>query len=152
MKFTFSLILILLGLNFQVKAEYNIVDNSSGLTFIEQGYRNVLNSLFLFVDNDKNKINIPYRDFSISLNPVLDNDNKIKGKDYYFTNYNFSIILGEKSYNLPFIILDASAIGSSILFNDINITIFSIESYTNPVSNNDSKKFKSDIYILNKKI
>ena len=72
--------------------------------------------------------------------------------DYYFLNYETFIQLDGIEYKLPFIISDVSAIGSSVLFNDSNMVIFSIESYVNPVSNNNLKKFKSDVYILNKKI
>lgn len=148
--------MLLLIINIQVKAEYNLVNNRDRPTFIEQGYRNVLNSSFLYVDNEKsnylskNTANIPYKIFLISLQPTLNNNNKIKGESYYFTNYEFFVSIKKNRYKLPFIISDVSAIGSSILFDDNNITIFSIESYVNPVSNNDSKKFKSDIYIFNK--
>jgi len=156
MKQKLPVVILLLLINFQVSAEYNLLNNNERPTFIEQGYRNVLNSSFLFVNSEKvdylnrNKVNIPFKDFLITFNPKLNNDNKVKGKEYYFTNYDFYLSINGKNYKLPFIISDVSAIGSSILYNDENLTIFSIESYINPVSNNDSKKFKSDIYFLNK--
>ena len=138
-------------------AEFNIENNVNQPTHIKLGYRNVLNSGFIYTDNDKNfqikknTVNIPYEDILISLKPLLRNDNKIKGNDYFFLNYEPFIQLGGRKYKFPFIVSDVSAIGSSVLFNDSNIVIFSIESYVNPVSNNNSKKFKSDVYILNKK-
>lgn len=138
-------------------AEFNIENNVNQPTHIKLGYRNVLNSGFIYTDNDKsfklkkNTVNVPYEDILILLKPLLKNDNKIKGKDYYFLNYEPFIQLGGREYKFPFIVSDVSAIGSSVLFNDSNIVIFSIESYVNPVSNNNSKKFKSDVYILNKK-
>lgn len=138
-------------------AEFNIENNSNQSAYIKLGYRNILNSYFIYVNNDKNvnlkknTVYIPYEDVSILLQPVRSNNNKIKGNDYYFFNYEALIKIENTTYKLPFIISDVSAIGASVLFNDNNISIFSIESYVNPVSNNNSKKFKSDIYILNKK-
>lgn len=138
-------------------AEFNIENNINQPTYIKQGYRNVLNSDFLYADNDeninlkKNTVNVPYEDILILLKPLLKNDNKIKGSNYYFLNYEYFIQLDGVEYKFPFINSDVSAIGSSVLFNDGNIVIFSIESYVNPVSNNNSKKFKSDVYVLNKK-
>lgn len=138
-------------------AEFNIENNINQPNYIKLGYRNVLNSGFIYTDNDKNfklkknTVNVPYENISILLKPLLRNDNRIKGNDYYFLNYEPFIQLDGIEYKLPFIISDVSAIGSSVLFNDSNMVIFSIESYASPVSNNNSKKFKSDVYILNKK-
>ena len=138
-------------------AEFNIENNINQPNYIKLGYRNVLNSGFIYTDNDKNfklkknTVNVPYEDILILLKPLLRNDNRIKGNDYYFLNYETFIQLDGIEYKLPFIISDVSAIGSSVLFNDSNMVIFSIESYASPVSNNNSKKFKSDVYILNKK-
>lgn len=72
----------------------------------------------------------------------MNNNNEIKGKNYYFISYQPKILLGESQYKLPFVISDVGAIGTSIIYNDNNISIFSIESYTNPVSNNNSKNLK----------
>ena len=118
-------------------AEFNIENNVNQPTHIKLGYRNVLNSGFIYTDNDKNfqikknTVNIPYEDILISLKPLLRNDNRIKGNDYFFLNYEPFIQLGGREYKFPFIVSDVSAIGSSVLFNDSNIVIFSIESYVN---------------------
>lgn len=141
-------------------AEFNIENNLNQPVYIKLGYQNVLNSSFIYtdvsknVDLKKNIVTVPYGEVTVLLNPVLNNNNEIKGKDYYFINYQPKILLGKNQYKLPFIISDVGAIGTSIIYNDNNIAIFSIESYANPVSNNNSKKFKSDIYIyiFNKKI
>ncbi len=67
-------------------AEFNIENNINQPTYIKQGYRNVLNSDFLYADNDeninlkKNTVNVPYEDILILLKPLLKNENKIKGK------------------------------------------------------------------------
>ncbi|EPA9106802.1 hypothetical protein [Acinetobacter nosocomialis] len=138
-------------------AEFNIENNQDQPVNIKLGYQSVLNSSFIYtdvsknVDLKKNIVIVPYGEVTVLLNPVLNNNNEIKGKDYYFISYQPKILLGESQYKLPFVISDVGAIGTSIIYNDNNISIFSIESYTNPVSNNDSKKFKSDIYVFNKK-
>lgn len=156
-KFFFTVITIFLIINSQVKAEYNLVENEDRPTFIEQGYRNILNSYFTYTSIDKknyqnkNTVKLPHQDISILLNPLLSNNNKIKGESYYFINYQPYFSIKGSSYKLPFIISDVSAIGTSMIFDDSNISIFSIESYVNPVSSNDSKEFKSNIYIVNKK-
>lgn len=82
----------------------------------------------------------------------MNNNNEIKGKDYYFINYQPKILLGKIQYKLPFVISDVGAIGTSIIYNDNNISIFSIESYANPVSNNNSKNLKVIYIYLIKKI
>ena len=115
-------------------AEFNIENNINQPNYIKLGYRNVLNSGFIYTDNDKNfklkknTVNVPYEDILILLKPLLRNDNRIKGNDYYFLNYESFIQLDGIEYKLPFIISDVSAIGSSVLFNDSNMVIFSIES------------------------
>ena len=97
--------MLLLIINIQVKAEYNLMNNRDRPTFIEQGYRNVLNSSFLYVDNEKsnylskNTANIPYKIFLISLQPTLNNNNKIKGESYYFTNYEFFVSIKKIGIN-----------------------------------------------------
>ena len=97
--------MLLLIINIQVKAEYNLMNNRDRPTFIEQGYRNVLNSSFLYVDNEKsnylskNTANIPYKNFLISLQPTLNNNNKIKGESYYFTNYEFFVSIKKIGIN-----------------------------------------------------
>lgn len=152
----FIIFLVIFGMNSISRAEFNIVNNDGRSAYINQGYRNVIKSFFLYTDNEsenyfeKNKVTIPYDDFSITINPSLHHNNKIKGEKYYFTNYDILISLGNKKYKLPFFISDASGVGVSIIFNDNNIVVFSVESYVSPVSNNDSKKFTSEIFILNK--
>ncbi|NHB59323.1 hypothetical protein G9F32_15090 [Acinetobacter sp. 194] len=137
-------------------AEFNIVNNDDRPVYIDQGYRNVLNSFFLFVNNDsedylrKNKFSFPYENFTLKFKPSVLNNNKIKGDKYYFTNYEVIVSLKNKDYKLPLVIADVDTIGSSIIYNDEKISIFSIESYSNPVSNNRTKNFKSEIYIVNK--
>ncbi|CAM0566156.1 Uncharacterised protein [Acinetobacter baumannii] len=138
-------------------AEFNIENNQDQPVNIKLGYQSVLNSSFIYTDVSKNVdlkkiVTVPYGEVTVLLNPVLNNNNEIKGKDYYFISYQPKILSGESQYRLPFVISDVGAIGTSIIYNDNNISIFSIESYTNPVSNNDSKKIKSDIYIFNKKV
>ncbi|ENX18040.1 hypothetical protein F895_00107 [Acinetobacter sp. CIP 64.2] len=156
MKYTWCLI-SLLAFSTGANAEFNIENNKNQPTYIKLGYRNVLNSSFIYPDSDKNvnlkrnTVNIPYEDVLIVFQPLLKNDNKIKGMDYYFLNYECFVQFGGVKYKLPFIISDVAAVGASILFNDDNIVVFSVESYANPVSNNNSKKFKSDVYVLNKK-
>ncbi|MDH1915784.1 MULTISPECIES: hypothetical protein [Acinetobacter] len=148
---------LILGVSTVANAEFNIENNPNQPVYIKLGYQNVLNSSFIYtdvsknVDLKKNIVTVPYGEVTVLLNPVLNNNNEIKGKDYYFINYQPKILLGKNQYKLPFIISDVGAIGTSIIYNDNNIAIFSIESYANPVSNNNSKKFKSDIYIFNKK-
>ncbi|RSP95285.1 hypothetical protein EA716_08270 [Acinetobacter baumannii] len=154
--FKFFIISILAWAN-AANAEFNIENNQDQPVNVKLGYRSVLNSSFIYtdvsknVDLKKNIITVPYGEVTVLLNPVLNNNNEIKGKNYYFISYQPTILLGESQYKLPFIISDVGAIGTSIIYNDNNISIFSIESYTNPVSNNNSKKFKSDIYVFNKK-
>ena len=137
-------------------AEFNIENNVNQPTYIKQGYRNVLNSSFIYSNVGENirlkedVVNVPYKDVVVILQPLLVNDNKIKGSDYYFLNYELFVQLENVKCKLPFIVSDVAAIGASILFNDNNVVVFSIESYTNPVSNNNFKKFKSDIFVLNK--
>ncbi|MDC5151541.1 hypothetical protein NRA15_13565, partial [Acinetobacter baumannii] len=149
--FKFFLIGILAWAN-AANAEFNIENNQDQPVNVKLGYQNVLNSSFIYtdvsknVDLKKNIVTVPYGEVTLLLNPVLNNNNEIKGKNYYFISYQPKILLGESQYKLPFVISDVGAIGTSIIYNDNNISIFSIESYTNPVSNNDSKKFKSDIY------
>jgi len=132
-------------------AEFNIENNQDQPVNIKLGYRSVLNSSFIYtdvsknVDLKKNIVTVPYGEVTLLLNPVLNNNNEIKGKDYYFISYQPKILLGGSQYRLPFVISDVGAIGTSIIYN------VTIESYTNPVSNNNSKKFKSDIYVFNKK-
>lgn len=156
MKYTWCLI-SLLAFSTGANAEFNIENNKNQPTYIKIGYRNVLNSSFIYPDSDKNInlkkniVNIPYEDVLIVFQPLLKNDNKIKGMDYYFLDYECFVQFGGVKYKLPFIISDVAAVGASMLFNDDNIIIFSVESYTNPVSNNNSKKFKSDVYVMNKK-
>lgn len=154
--FKFFLIGILAWAN-AANAEFNIETNQNQPVNIKLGYQRVLNSSFIYtdvsknVDLKKNIVTVPYGEVTLLLNPVLNNNNEIKGKDYYFISYQPKILLGESQYRLPFVISDVGAIGTSIIYNDNNISIFTIESYTNPVSNNNSKKFKSDIYVFNKK-
>lgn len=156
MKYTCILISLLVFLT-RANAEFNIENNKNQPTYIKLGYRNVLNSSFIYPDSDKNAnlkrntVNIPYKDVLIVFQPLLKNNNKIKGMDYYFLNYECFVQFGGVKYKLPFVISDVAAVGASILFNDDNIVIFSVESYANTVSNNNSKKFKSDVYVLNKK-
>ncbi|EPJ5901034.1 hypothetical protein KE003_004034, partial [Acinetobacter baumannii] len=79
------------------------------------------------VDLKKNIITVPYGEVTVLLNLVLNNNNEIKGKNYYFISYQPTILLGESQYKLPFFISDVGAIGTSIIYNDNNISIFSIE-------------------------
>ena len=52
-------------------AEFNIENNKNQPNYIKLGYRNVLNSGFIYTDNDKNfklkknTVNVPYEDISI---------------------------------------------------------------------------------------
>ena len=155
--FKFFLIGILAWAN-AANAEFNIETNQDQPVNIKLGYQRVLNSSFIYtdvsknVDLKKNIVTVPYGEVTLLLNPVLNNNNEIKGKDYYFISYQPKILLGGSQYRLPFVISDVGAIGTSIIYNDNNISFFSIESYANPVLNNNSKKFKSDIYVFNKKI
>ncbi|ENW07218.1 hypothetical protein F933_01686 [Acinetobacter beijerinckii CIP 110307] len=92
MKYTCILIGLLVFLT-RANAEFNIENNKNQPTYIKLGYRNILNSSFIYPDSDKNAnlkrntVNIPYEDDLIVFQPLLKNDNKIKGMDYYFLNY-----------------------------------------------------------------
>lgn len=57
----------------------------------------------------------------------MNNNNEIKGKDYYFISYQPKILSGESQYRLPFVISDVGAIGTSIIYNDNNISIFQLK-------------------------
>ncbi|MDC5646318.1 hypothetical protein OIN78_09465, partial [Acinetobacter baumannii] len=126
---------LLLGASTVANAEFNIENNPNQPVYIKLGYQNVLNSSFIYtdvsknVDLKKNIVTVPYGEVTVLLNPVLNNNNEIKGKDYYFINYQPKILLGKIQYKLPFVISDVGAIGTSIIYNDNNISIFSIESY-----------------------
>ncbi|TEU26861.1 hypothetical protein [Alkanindiges illinoisensis] len=136
--------------------EFNIVDNTGRPAYINAGYRNA-HGYLICCGNDKNTdlkqktLNLPDKDISILLSPSLHNNNPLKGKDYYFLNYDIFYILNGIRYKMPFTIPDARAIGTSIIYNDANISIFTLERYQNPVSNNNSKEFSSKVYIINKK-
>jgi len=153
-KYFLSMVLFLAA--FQVNAEFNLENNADRPSYIQQGYRNVLNSLFLYTHNDKYAslnqygFNIPSHYIGLGAEARVNNENKLKGLDYYYLNYFPYVVVDGRKINLPFIILDVSALGGSIIYNDERISIFSIESYTNPVSNNDYKKFKSEVFIIDR--
>ncbi|EPG2069849.1 hypothetical protein L7A04_003818, partial [Acinetobacter baumannii] len=103
---------LLLGASTVANAEFNIENNPNQPVYIKLGYQNVLNSSFIYtdvsknVDLKKNIVTVPYGEVTVLLNPVLNNNNEIKGKDYYFINYQPKILLGKIQYKLPFVISD----------------------------------------------
>lgn len=42
-------------------------------------------------------VTVPYGEVTVLLNPVLNNNNEIKGKDYYFISYQPKILSGKVS-------------------------------------------------------
>ncbi|HCU0793007.1 TPA: hypothetical protein OUJ31_003655, partial [Acinetobacter baumannii] len=92
-------------------AEFNIENNQDQPVNIKLGYQSVLNSSFIYTDVSKNVdlkkiVTVPYGEVTVLLNPVLNNNNEIKGKDYYFISYQPKILSGESQYRLPFVISD----------------------------------------------
>ncbi len=110
-------------------AEFNIENNQDQPVNIKLGYQSVLNSSFIYtdvsknVDLKKNIVIVPYGEVTVLLNPVLNNNNEIKGKDYYFISYQPKILLGKVSISflLLFQMLEQLAL---VLFIMIIIFLF----------------------------
>lgn len=148
------------------QAEFNLADQEGRPNYIEYGYRNVLNSFFQRIPLDSNNINLKDYEFSIytfdknkknrvdlQLKPTLKITKELKDKGYYSVNFNPYIELNNTKFSLPLILQNNQALGGSFIYNDSNISIFSLEyiNYPNPSSSNKLLSFRSSVFILNKK-
>lgn len=150
-------IFALLTISNSINAEFNLIQVDENPNFLEIGYRNTLRGKYVNIITGENynasfnNFKVQKNDYNLSFYAIQKNDNKLKGSDYYYIEYKPEFLFKGKKYNLRKSFIDLSGLGSSIIYDDKNILIFTFEMYSNPVAKKSNiVNFLGNTYILNK--